>query len=93
VGKSLSASESRIRRSYRSSRGEHRTISVEHDEGCVLIGQPTKRGERNHAIRSDHDKTPEPMPNTWEAMPEAAADSIFQRQMTTLDAHPDPVTE
>ena len=50
---SLGASQSSIGRTNRASRGEHRTIAVEHHKASVLIGQPAKSSKRNQSVSAD----------------------------------------
>jgi hypothetical protein len=54
MGEGLGASQPSVGRADRTSRDEHRAVSVKHDESSVLIRQPAERRERYHPISPDH---------------------------------------
>jgi hypothetical protein len=55
MGKGLGTSEPSIGRADRPGRSEHRALSIQHDEGRILIGQPAECCKRNHPVSPDHD--------------------------------------
>jgi hypothetical protein len=93
VGKRLRASESSIRWTDRTRRGEHGAVSIQHYERGVLVREPTKRGKRNHSIRSDHYQSADAVPYTGKATFQARSNPILQNEMAALHAHPDSVAK
>jgi hypothetical protein len=63
MSKSLGAPESGVGSPDGTRRRNHRTVSVKHHEGCILVGQPAEGRQRDEAISSDHDQSPKPVTN------------------------------
>src|SRR5712691_3636255 len=94
MGEGLSASQPSVGRADRTGRGEHGAVSVKHDEGGVLIGEPAERRERHHAIGSDYNETPKTMPNAREwGFSAGDSDPIPKYQVTAINVYFDSVSE
>jgi hypothetical protein len=59
-----------------------------------LVRQPAECGERNHAIRADHDQAPKPMSDTGKTTSATiCTNAILQNQVTTIYSGLDAIPE
>jgi hypothetical protein len=87
-GQCLSTSQPGIRRANRPGRGEHSTVALQHDEGCVLVCQPAESGQRNHSVGADHDETAKAVSDAWQASVAAVGtDAVVNCQVTSIDVN------
>jgi hypothetical protein len=54
MGEGLGSPESSIGRADRSGRSKHGAVTVKHDEGSALIGEPAERRKRYESISPDY---------------------------------------
>jgi hypothetical protein len=92
MGKGLSASQPSVRWPDRPGRGKNRAVTLKHDEGGILIGQPAQRRKWDHPVRTNDNQTPNAMPNAGKTDFPPRSNPIFKDQMAVLDAHSNPVT-
>src|SRR6185436_981948 len=72
---------------------QHLSISLQHRETGVLIGQPAERGERNEAVCANNNQPSKAMADTWEAgIAPIGADTVLQKQVASIDVHFDAVS-
>src|SRR6202035_2886104 len=94
MSESLGATHLGIRRPNWAGCSKHGTIAVEHDKSSVLVGEPTKGGERNYSVRSDYNQTSKTMTHTRKTgCPTLAADTILKDQMSAINTNADAVTK
>src|ERR1022692_4322635 len=61
--KGLSATKLGVRRADGPGDSKYLAVAFKHGECYVLVGEPPKRGKRNHSFRADHDQPTNAMPD------------------------------
>ena len=83
--KGLSATKLGVRRADGPGDSKYLAVAFKHGECYVLVGEPPKRGKRNHSFRADHDQPTNAMPDTRKtSMTARRADPILDQQMTAI---------
>ncbi|MFZ0213372.1 MAG: hypothetical protein WAL55_11725 [Candidatus Acidiferrales bacterium] len=94
MGKGLGASQSSIGRSNWAGCGEHGAVAIKHHEGCVLVGQPAKRSERNKSIGADDNETAQSMTYARQAgFAPSRTDAVVDGKVSAINVDFNAVTE
>ena len=73
---------------------ERGAVTFEHHECGVLIREPTERGKRDEAVRTDKHKPSQPVPNSREpSLSTIPCDTVLNRQMSAFNLDADSVAE
>jgi hypothetical protein len=87
VSQRLSTPQLGIRRANRTCRCQDGAIPFQHDESCVLIRQPTQRGERHHSVRANYDEASKTMSHSWKTcLASVQSDPILKKQVSAIHA-------
>ena len=85
--KSLSPTESSVRRWDRTSCRKHGTISIKHDERSILVSKPSKRCQRNRSVRPDDNEASQTVPDAGKpSLATMRPYTIFQNQVASIHA-------
>ena len=81
-----------VRWSDRTGCGEDRTITFEHHETGVLVGQPPECSERHHTVRADDNQPFQAVPDAWKSCTmTACTNPVFENQVPAIDPDLDSI--